>query len=147
MLNVQDFGLNLCSFVKIQSRGHHFLERATAIPVFTTYCLQLMLRGQYRSSPLTDAKPSDPSYNILHMLPPPKHNQAYQQLLTENLEVMQQTILDQSKKKKADTFMGGVLTSFDHVLAALANDDMFTCFRICFKEDRRILLQVRLYVP
>ena len=103
-----------------------------------------MLGRQYCTSPLINAKPSDPSYNILHMLPLPKHKQAYEQLLTDDLEVMQQKILDQSKKKKADTFMGREITSFEHILATLANNDMFTCFRTRFNNNGKGPLQVHL---
>ena len=76
-INVQDFGLNFHNFVEIKSRGEHFLERSTAMTVFITYCLQLMLRRQHCLDILIDAKRSNPTYNILNMLPPQKGNQAY----------------------------------------------------------------------
>ena len=91
-----------------------------------------MLRGQNYSDILIDAKPSDPTYNILHILPQLKDNQVYQQYLKKDLELLQQTILDQYKKKKPDTFIGRNLSSFDHVIAATANNDMFARFCICF---------------
>ena len=46
------------------------------------------------------------------------------------MDIVQQTLLDQSKKKKADTFMGGNLSTFEHVVVALENNSMFTHF--CF---------------
>ena len=40
--------------------------------------------------------------------------------------------------------MGGTLTSFDHVISALAKDDMFARFYICFDANGRLPLQVYL---
>ena len=48
------------------------------------------------------------------------------------METFQQILLEQYKKKKNDTFISDNLSTFDHVIATLANDDMLARFRISF---------------
>ena len=60
------------------------------------------------------------------------------------MDIVQHTLLEQYKRKKPETFMGENLSKFDNVIAALANDDMFTHFCISFESDRLLPLQTQL---
>ena len=92
-----------------------------------------MFMGEYWANSLFDIKVDNLSFNLIHFLPPSKENLVYQAHVKEDTGIFQQILLDQSKSKEAKTFMRGILSTFNHIVAAIANDDMSTSYCIDFE--------------
>ena len=98
-LSVKDFGKSFKSFTEQKSNDIHFMKHSMDLPNHNTHCFTLMPGAEYRSDSLFNVTLGDTSYNLLHFLPPPKDSTIYNAYMKEDTDIIQQTLLDQTKRK------------------------------------------------
>ena len=103
------------------------------MPVLNTYVAGHILKGMYRNDTFHDVQSTDRSYSLLNILPPVDNSDPlYKKYVTAHNEVRGQRDVNQQKKRFAESFLKGRISTMEHLCSCIANDDMLTRYRFVF---------------